>query len=131
MNIMIRFYMYVVYRLYDFFSKKDTTPIGDTVIVMSVIHFLQVFTLFLYINIFFDLRVQFIPKNLNFYLIVFFIYILYYFFVFHNGKWKEWANQFKEETSQERKRNGIKVWLFCWGSIILFFISLPLIAFLK
>jgi hypothetical protein len=123
--------MYVVYRLYDFFSKKDTTPIGDTVIVMSVIHFLQVFTLFLYINIFFDLRVQFIPKNLNFYLIVFFIYILYYFFVFHNGKWKEWANQFKEETSQERKRNGIKVWLFCWGSIILFFISLPLIAFLK
>lgn len=123
--------MYVVYRLHDFFSKKDTTPIGDTVIVMSVIHFFQVFTLFLYINILLDLKMPFIPKTLSFYLVVFFIYILYYFIVFHNGKWKEWAKQFKKETPEDRKKNGIKVWIFCWGSIVLFFISLPIIAFLK
>lgn len=123
--------MYVIYRLHDFFSKKDTTPIGDTVIIMSVIHFFQVFTLFLYVNILLDLKMPFKPKNLIFYLVVFFIYILYYFIVFHNGKWKEWAKQFKKETPDERKRNGIKVWLFCWGSVIFFFISLPIITILK
>lgn len=137
MKIMIRFYMYVIYRLYDFFSKKDTTPIGDTVIVMSVIHFIQVCTLFLYIDILLDtdilpdLKMLFTPKTLSSYLVIFFIYILYYFIVFHNGKWKEWAEQFKKETHEDRKKNGMKVWLFCWGSIILFFISLLIISFLK
>lgn len=123
---MIRFYMYVIYRLHDFFSKKDTTPIGDTVLVMFVVHSFQLITIGLYLSLFFDFSWRYIPNSPLFYLICALISITYYFVVFHNGKWKESVKKFKKETLGERKKNGIKVWLFCWGSIIFFFISLPI-----
>ena len=123
---MIKFYMYVIYRLHEFFSKKDSTPIGNTVIVMCLIHFFQILTIGLYINVFYNRKLPELPKNPMMYFIAFLIYIAYYFIIFHNAKWKEWAKQFKKETSAERKKNGVRVWLFCWGSILLFFISLPL-----
>lgn len=123
---MVRFYMYIIYRLHDFFSKKNTIPIGDTIIVMCLIHFFQILTIGLYINIFINKTLPEIPKRIEVYLVAFLIYVCYYFLVFYNGKWKKWAEEFKRETQEERKKNGIKVWLFCWGSIIFFFLSLPL-----
>lgn len=126
---MIKFYMYVIYRLHEFFSKKDTTPIGDTVLVMFVVHSFQLFTIMLYLSLYFNFTWGYISKSPAFYSTCALICIGYYFIVFHNGKWKEWAKQFKKETPEDRKKNGIKVWLFCWGSIIIFFISLPITAF--
>ena len=128
---MIKFYMYVIYRLHDFFGKKDNTPIADTVLVMTVVHFFQLATLYLYLGLFLKIKTAHVPKDLKFYLIMSSIFVLYYFIVFHNGKWKKWAKQFKKESPEERKRNGIRVWLFCWGSIILFFLSLPIFSLLQ
>lgn len=121
---MARFYMYVIYRLHDFFSRKNTIPIGDTVIAMCLIHFFQILTIGLYINIFVNKTLPEIPKRIETYIVAFLIYVCYYFLVFYNGKWKKWAREFRKETQEERKKNGIKVWLFCWGSIIFFFLSL-------
>jgi hypothetical protein len=123
--------MYVVYRLHEFFSKKDTTPIGDTVLVMFVVHSFQFITIGLYLSFYLNFTWGYISKSPSFYLTCALISIGYYFIVFHNGEWKEWAKKFKKETPEERKRNGIKVWLFCWGSIIFFFLSLGIISFLK
>lgn len=124
----MKFYKYVIYRVYSFFLKKDSTPVADTVIVMSVVHLFQIMTIGLYISALLDFKLEYIPKgNPIFYLIIFAIFFLYYIIVFYNGKWKDWNKEFKKEPLEDRRKNGIKVWLFCWGSIILFFISLPVI----
>lgn len=131
MKIMIKFYMYVIYRLHDFFSKKDTTPIGDTVLVMVVIHSIQLITIALYLSLYFNFTWGHISKSPLFYLVCALISIGYYFIIFHNGKWKKWAKYFKKETTEARKIHGIRVWLFCWGSIALFFISALVILWLR
>jgi hypothetical protein len=128
---MIRAYMDVIYRLHDFFGKKDNTPIGDTVIVMCLVHFFQLATISLYLVLIFKFSFGRIPKSLLYYLVCGLIMLAYYFVVFYNGKWKKWAKQFKKETPEARRRNGIKVWLFCWGSIGFFFLSAPIFSLLK
>lgn len=121
---MIRRYMYVIYRLHDFFSKKDMTPIVDTVLVMVVVHCFQLITIALYLSIYFNWKWGYFQKSPLTYLVGGLISLIYYFIVFYNGRWKKWAKKFKKETAEERRRHGIKVWLFCWGSIALFFISI-------
>jgi hypothetical protein len=114
--------MYVVYRLHDFFSNKDTTPIGDTILALIVVHIFQLVTLGMLISLRFEVTLEYIPKSLLFYVICTLAAIGYYFVFFHDGSWKKWAKQFEKETAEERKENGVKVWLFCWGSVAVFFI---------
>lgn len=129
-KVMKRSYMYLIYRLHDFFAKKDTTPIGDTVLVMSIIHFLQALTIFLYLNLLLGFKLSYFPKNIFFYAISVIYFLIYYFLVFHNGKWKNWAKEFKKESAEERRRNGLRVWFFCWGSVVFFFLSLIILNFI-
>jgi hypothetical protein len=124
---MIRFYKYVVYRLYDFFGRKDSTPIVDTVLVLFMVHGFQLVTLWVFFGLIFDLTANYFPRSFLFYLSCLLISVVYYFLVFYNGKYKNWFKEFKKETDEQRKKNGIKVWLFCWGSIILFFIQAAII----
>jgi len=78
------------------------------------------------VNIFKNIIPPTIPKSVGGYLVAILFCVIYYFVVFHNGKWKKWAEKFQQETQKERRKNGIKVWIYCWGSIIFFFISLPI-----
>jgi hypothetical protein len=119
---MIRFYMYVIYRLHDFFSKKDTTPVGDTILVLFVVHVFQLVTLAMLVSLWFDVTWEYITESPLFYMVCTVAAIGYYFIVFHNGSWKNWAKHFKTETAEERRRNGVRVSLFCWGSVAVFFI---------
>jgi type III secretory pathway component EscU len=123
----MNFYWYIIYRLYQFFSKKDTTPISDTVMILCFVHLIQLYIIYMYINIFTEMPRLGIEKgNLVFTLCLFVLFYIYYLIFFKNGKWKIKIKQFKKETELERKRKGIYVWLFCWGSIIFFFLSLPI-----
>lgn len=121
---MITFYKYTIYRVYSFFEKKDTTPIGNTVLVMIIVHGFQLLTIDLYLSMIFNLKREYVEKSLWGFLIFILIALVYYFIVFYNGNWRNWIKEFKKESIENRKKNGIKVWLFCWGSIIFFFLSL-------
>ena len=129
---MLKFYRYVIYRVYSFFKKKDDTPIADVVFAMIVIHSFQIITVALFVCLKFGLKWNYIQKgNPIFYLIILAICLLYYLIVFYNGKWKGWIKEFRKESIEERRRNGIRVWLFCWGSIVLFFISIFIVVLLR
>ncbi|MDP3930676.1 MAG: hypothetical protein Q8R57_16775 [Bacteroidota bacterium] len=120
---MTRFYKYILFRVYSFSEKKDSTPIGDTVLIMCVVHAFQVINLGLFFSLIFGLKWVYQEKSLLFFIGCFLLFATYYFLVFYNGKYKNWFKEFKKESIEQRKINGIKVWLFCWGSIILFFIQ--------
>jgi hypothetical protein len=124
---MLQFYKYIVFRVYSFFEKKDSTPIGDTVIIMCVVHAFQILNLFLFFSLFFEISWVYQEKSPLFFISCFLVFATYYYVVFYSGKYKNWFKEFKKETKEQRKINGIKVWLFCWGSVILFFIQAAII----
>ena len=128
----MNFYWYIIYRLHQFFSKKDITPISDVVMVMCFIHSIQILTLLLYLNIFINIPpFGFHKGDLRIVLPLFIIFYLYYLAFFKNGKWKLKVSAFKVESIESRIKHGKLVWLYCWGSIIFFLLSLPITFTLK
>jgi hypothetical protein len=102
----MKYYRYIIYRLHDFFSKKDNTPIADTILVMIIIHFFQIFTILLFLSRWFDTTSLNIKKgDIRFIAFIGLLAAIYYFFVFHNGKWKNWIKGFKKESAEERMRS--------------------------
>lgn len=60
---MFNSYKYETYRVYSFFEKKDNTPIGDTVIVMCLVHSFQILTAGLYLALIFNWSWFYLPKS--------------------------------------------------------------------
>lgn len=128
---MLTFYKYIIYRVYTFFEKKDSTPLGDTVLIMLIVHVFQFATIQLYFSLMLNWNWGYIPKSPLYYLVCVIVSVTYYFIVFHNGNWRKWVKEFKKESVENKRKNGIKVWLFCWGSIALFFFSALLVLYIR
>lgn len=121
---MLQFYRYLIYRLYSWrLEEKDDTPVATIVFMMSAIHFAQALIIGLVVV---KLYPSFIPifrqKKVFVVAIFFLISFFYYLLIYKKERWDQYIEEFKDESVEQRKRKGVWVWLFTWGSIFLFFI---------
>lgn len=126
---MKKFYQYIIYKLYSWrIRKKDDTPIATVIIIMSFIHYVQLFTLYLIllkfnpnINIFSNLNKLLVG------LLLIIFGIVNYFIIYNKERWNKYLEKFKYETVEESKRKTFFVAAYLIGSILLFFILMPIL----
>ncbi len=53
--------------------------------------------------------------------------ILHYFLLYNQTRWKAYVEEFKYETPRENKRGKILTLAYLIGSIVIFFILLPIL----
>lgn len=125
----MRFYKYIIYRLYTWrLQQKDNTPVGTVVMVMCIVHFFQGFTIYSLFTRFVLQSFKQIQINKPVtYVIAFGIVLLYYFFVYNKRRWDGYIEEFKYESLNHRKRGTLLVRLFTIGSIVLFFVCMSLL----
>jgi hypothetical protein len=61
------------------------------------------------------------------YLVVPGIALVYYLLVYNKKRWLKYVEEFKDETPLQRKRGTLFMQLFTIGSILLFFLLLPVL----
>ena len=122
-------YEYIIYKVYNWMQKrKRATPVFSTVAILALAHVLQIFIIlniidrfivdigrFIYVN---DLVVR-VESML-------FLFI-YYHVVYNKKRWESYMEKYGNETEAERKRGNRMVLLYLIGSIVLFFLSFPII----
>lgn len=122
-------YKYIIYKVYSWsINKKGDTPIANTVITLGIVHFFQLLTLILFIdriivpiNGIFDINKMVVGVGLLLY------FVLLYFVLYNKQRWNSYLEELNHETDRERKRGNRLVLLFLIGSILLFFIALPVL----
>ena len=124
-------YKYIIYKIYSWTAnKKGDTPIANTIITLGLVHFFHFATLLLYIDQLFGS----LPPYLKFYqankgvlLVGTFVYFtLLYFILYNKERWNGYVIEFGSESESERKKGNRRVIAFLVGSILFFFISLPI-----
>ncbi|MEP7375193.1 MAG: hypothetical protein ABI675_17470 [Chitinophagaceae bacterium] len=126
---MPKFYRYLIYRFYTWrLDKKDDTPVATIIFSMAAIHFIQIAILLMILSKFFPSLVPVFKQRKIFVTFFYFtISLLLYFLIYNKEKWQYYIEEFKNESTQQRRTRGIFVWLFTFGSIFLFFILLPVL----
>jgi hypothetical protein len=123
----VKFYRYLIYSIYSWrLEEKDDTPVATTIIMLCAIHSIQIILLLAVIGRFYP-KVIFIFKQQKIYFLFFFFLFcfIYYLLVYNKHNWNQYIEEYKYETQDQKKKGGILVWLFTWGSIVLFFIIVP------
>ena len=125
----MRFYRYLIYRLYTWrLRAKDNAPIMTVVMTMCVVHYFQAIILYVVLTRFVIRTYWQIPVNeVYIYLISFGFIIIYYLLIYNKKRWEKYIEEFKDETPQQRKIGTIHLRLFTIGSVVLFFICMPLL----
>lgn len=126
-------YRYIVYKIYSWTAKKKgETPIGNTVLTLGAVHFFQLATLLLFIdNIITPLKWMYNIKKPYLLIGALIYFILVYFLIYDKKRWGSYIQEFGNESARERKRGNLFVVAFLAGSILLFFISLPVLFSFK
>ena len=128
---MINFYKYLIYRLYTWrLAKKDDTPATTVVLLMCIPHYLQLGTIYACLMYFFPVlrdlsdlskwQVLFIALGFQ---------LLYRLIIYNKNRWTSYINEFENETPEQRKRRTLFIYIYTIGSILLFFISLPVLFY--
>jgi len=125
---MLRFYRYLIYRLYTWrLQKNDDTPGATVIFIMSFIHLVHIMILYvLAIKLGLVRNLIHLNKPAK-YLVVPGIALVYYLLVYNKKRWLKYVEEFKDETPLQRKRGTLFMQLFTIGSILLFFLLLPVL----
>ena len=120
----------MIYRLYSWrLKEKDDTPSTTVELLMCIPHYMQILTIYLYLTYFFPTlknnslnkwQVMFIALGFQF---------LYHLLIYNKKRWTSYINDFENETSEQRRRRTMFIYLYILGSILLFFISLFILFF--
>lgn len=125
----MNFYNYVIGRLYSWaLRKKNDTPIANVVFTMCIVHYFQFFILYMILQRIFNFPDIILGINkiaIGIFMISFFV--AYYFIFFNREKWEAYAQQVEKEDKRKRRKGKFLVLLYLIGSILLFFICLPLL----
>jgi hypothetical protein len=109
-------------------ENSNNTPIANTIITLSFVHFTQLLTLYLVLLEKFDILNIFSADNkiyIGLFIIVFFFFN--YFFLYSEKKWAIYIKEFENESKRERRLGNLYVVSYLIGSILLFFIALILL----
>jgi glucan phosphoethanolaminetransferase (alkaline phosphatase superfamily) len=122
-------YKYIIYKVYSWTYKKNAdTPIANTIFVLGSVHFFQFLTILLFIDQIIT-PLDWIWKLNRIYLFISAIiyFVLFYLIVYNKNKWDSYVNEFKNETEQNRRSGNYFVMAYLILSILLFFLSLPIL----
>jgi|GEM_PF-806161 len=125
-------YNYIIYKVYSWtVNKQGDTPIGNTILTLAIVHFFQFLTLLLLVdrliiplNLF--TKKNAIPKGYLFVGAIIYFGI-FYLLVYNKQRWNAYVEEYKIESEEQRKRGNRIVIAYLVGSILLFFISLPVL----
>lgn len=126
---MKRFYRYLIYKLYSWGLKKPgDTPITNVIITLTFVHLVQLFTLYLIALRFFP-SINIFANVDKLYIGIFFIAfcVLNYFLIYNKNRWASYMEEFKNESLKESKQGKLFVLAYLIGSIVIFFILLPVL----
>jgi len=126
---MKRFYRYIIYKLYSYGLKKNNdTPIANVIITLAFVHFIQLFILYNILLIFFPLIDIYLKIDKIYVGIFFLLFMGSHYFIFYNKvRWQYYLEEFKNETDAEKRRGWWFVRIYLIGSILLFFILIPVL----
>ena len=94
----------------------------NTLFALSVTHTFVIATIFIIIAKALHYEYDFIPSRLEAFLIFSVVMLIHYILFYDKKKWKEYEEEFKNETPKDRKVGLIKVLIYLIGSIAAFFI---------
>jgi len=122
-------YRYLIYKIYSWTAnKKGDTPIANTILTLGAVHFFQLAIVLLIIdrlitplNWIYDLNKSYLLAGALFY------FVILYFLIYNKNRWNSYIEEFSNETERQRKLGNLWVISFLIGSILLFFISLPVL----
>lgn len=108
------FYNYIIDRLYSWaLNKENDTPIANVVFTMCIVHYFQIFTLYMIFRKIFDFHDFILGINklyIGLFLIAFFV--VYYFLFFRRDKWDHYAQQVNKEGKSKRRKGKILVLIY-------------------
>ena|ERR1700744_950975 len=125
----MKHYRYIIYKLYSWsLKKKNDTPVFNVIITLTAVHYFQLLTIYCFCFKLFHIFNIF-SKNNGLYVGLFMLLflILNYFLLYNKERWESYISEFENESSKESFKGKIYVLSYLIGSILLFFISLPLI----
>lgn len=122
-------YRYIIYKIYSWTAnKKVDTPIANTILALGLAHLFQLGIILLFIDRIITPLNWIYDINKNYIFIGCLIYfILFYFLIYNKEKWASYIQEFSNENEKQRKIGNILVISFLTGSILLFFVSLPVL----
>ena len=126
---MKKFYRYLIYKMYSWrISKKDDTPISTIIIILTFIHFTQILILYSITGKLFPQFAIFDKLNKIYIGLFFILFLIVNYFTYYNkSRWQNYLEEFKNETTSASNRGWWLVRIYLIGSILLFFILMPLL----
>lgn len=121
-------YSYLIYKIYGWTANRpNETPVFNTVMVLAVVHLCHGLTIFLYLNaFFFQSRNLFDFSKGYVFLATIAWLLLLHLLLYNKERWAGYVAQYQGEDAHARKVGDYKVLAFCVGSILAFFVSVPL-----
>jgi uncharacterized membrane protein len=122
----------VIYKIYSWTAaKKGDTPIANTILTLAIVHFFQLLTFLLFIDQI-VIPLKWLSPLLKtqkgyLFLVVSIYFVAFYFLVYNKQRWDSYVDEFKNESEEQRRKGNIWVISYLIGSILLFFISLPVL----
>jgi amino acid transporter len=121
-------YKYIIYKVYSWTaSKKGEIPVTNTILTLSVVHFFHLLILLLFVD---RIIVPLHLWNLNkayFFLALVLYFIAFYFLIYNKKRWRDYIEEYQNEDEQQCRRGNIYVKVFLIGSVVLFFVLLPIL----
>jgi RsiW-degrading membrane proteinase PrsW (M82 family) len=123
-------YRYIIYKIYSWsVSKSGETPVANTILTLATVHFFQFAILLLFIDqVITPIRWIYDINKIYLFIGALVYFVLFYFLVYNKKRWASYIDEFKNENERDRKKGNILVISFLIGSILLFFISLPVLS---
>lgn len=122
-------YRYLIYKLYSWaLKKKNDTPIFNVIITLTAVHYFQLLLLYCILLKAYDMYNVFSVDNSLLVGIFSILFLLLNYLVFYNKeRWLAYMKEFENENKRESKKGTFYVLCYLIGSIVLFFISLPIL----
>ncbi len=121
-------YRYLIYKIYSWTAnKKGDTPVVNTILALTTAHFFQLASLLILIDKLITPLPWLLDINKKYLSIGAVVYIVcFYFAVYNKDRWAAYVEEFKNESPEQRRRGNILAICYLIGSILLFFITIPI-----
>ncbi len=126
------FYNYIIYRLYSWrLSKNDETPATTVELILCLTHYAHLFTVYAILLATIPQVRDFNFKSWHLILIALIFQALFHVLIFKKEKWERFIALYSNESPEQRRKGTRIIFVYIFTSIILQFITLPLVlAFL-
>jgi hypothetical protein len=126
---MVKFYPYIIYKVYTWGKRgSNATPVMNVLIALTFVHYVQLLTVYIILTRIFP-SLSFFERQNRLYtatgLIAFFI--IHYFVFYNKNRWASYVEKYKDETGKKKRMGSFLVLLYLIGSIVLFFLLLPVL----